>query len=185
VHERESLRKQEPLQTQPRDRQSYPARLPVLQCESRIGSTDKDQDVSRAGKGMNSEGRQPAKPKRSMSVMAIFRQLSTERNVCDVNEQGCTPNSSPPDNQSQQRQRHSIRMPTALFPSTCKIVHCASQFVGSPNGEHSKSEKERRHDQCCGCIGTTWVCSLHTYKIPQGWPKGCECNGDFSPITAK
>ena len=96
-----------------------------------------------------------------MSVTAIFRQLSTERNVCDVNEQGCTANSNPPDNQSQERQRHSIRVPTALFPSTGKTVHRAFQFVGPPDGEHSKREKERRHDQCCGCIGTTWVCSLH------------------------
>jgi len=34
----------------------------------------------------------------SMSAREIFHQLSTEGNVCDVNEQGCTPNTDAPNN---------------------------------------------------------------------------------------
>ena len=82
----------------------------------------------------------------SMSEIAIFRQLSTKSNVCDVCEQGRTPDSGAPYNQSQKGRRHSIWVPTVLLPCVRKIIHCGSEFVGSKYGEQPDDEEE-----CCHC----------------------------------
>ena len=60
----------------------------------------------------------------------IFQQLSTQSGVCDVNEQGSTTNSSAANHQSQNWQRHLIRVPTILLPCIRKIIHCVSSLSG-------------------------------------------------------
>ena len=62
-------------------------------------------------------------------------------------------------------------MPTALLPCVGKIIHRISDFVRPQEGEHAKSEEQHCHQQCCGCIGTTWERPLHVYKLHQLTPE--------------
>ena len=62
-------------------------------------------------------------------------------------------------------------MPTALLPCVRKIIHRISDFVRPQEGEHAKSEEQHCHQQCCGCIGTTWERPLHVYKLHQLTPE--------------
>jgi hypothetical protein len=66
----------------------------------------------------------------------------------------------------------SLPVQTCRFPMGCKDFRF----------RYSKREKEHRHDQCCGGIGTTWVCSLHTYKISHGWPRVVSVMAIFSQL---
>jgi hypothetical protein len=45
--------------------------------------------------------------------------------------------------------------------------------TGLPQRQPDELEVRSRKapEGCCGYIGTTWVCSLHTYKILQVWPR--------------
>jgi hypothetical protein len=65
-------------------------------------------------------------------------------------------------------------VPTALLPCVRKIIHRISDFVRPQEGEHAQSEEQHCHQQCCGCIGTTWERPLHVYKLHQLTPEPIE-----------
>lgn len=75
-------------------------------------------------------------------------------------------------------------MPTVLLPRVRKTIHRVSDFLGPQDGEHSKGEKEQRHEHGCRCIGPTWECPLHIYKLHSFAPE-CHASRCQHAITLR
>ena len=86
-----------------------------------------------------------------MSEMAIFRQLMSERNVSDLEEQG-RPHNQRHSGQTQSPKGHFVGMPASLFPAISKTVEVCPYAVWTKDHRQTESEESNAHNECCGAV---------------------------------